>query len=347
MSARDLDAFLADVAADLAVDVAEEQDRLTPDFAAVVEEARARGQSPGEVDLAALDPGADANVGPHAVDADLDALLGDARRAIDADRAARALLAIPPVPLPAPRRRGAWLGALLAIAAAVLVVVGLRPLLGERRGAAHGPHTQAEWRDRPGEGSVRAAEPASPPAPAPAPARHVPSDMSEGDAASTTAAPADAPAEAHDAFDAKPPPADTPAAAPASEAAPAAPASRPRPAVDPIAALEADAEARWREGDLAGASERLREVIRRAKSPRRIDLAYGDLFTITRQLEGRDAEAALWVEYLARLPRGRYADDARAGLCRRADDPAACWRRYLDEFPRGAHRDEAERAAAP
>ncbi|MCA9634570.1 MAG: hypothetical protein KC420_00860 [Myxococcales bacterium] len=68
---------------------------------------------------------------------------------------------------------------------------------------------------------------------------------------------------------------------------------------------------------------------------------------MTRQLHGRAREAAVWEEYLRRFPRGRYADDARAGLCRRADDADAseCWRRYLEAFPRGTHRAEAERSS--
>ncbi len=52
------------------------------------------------------------------------------------------------------------------------------------------------------------------------------------------------------------------------------------------------------------------------------------------------------------FPRGRYADDARAGLCRRAasDERDACWQQYLTDFPAGVHRPQAERAlgdAAP
>ena len=83
-------------------------------------------------------------------------------------------------------------------------------------------------------------------------------------------------------------------------------------------------------------------------SSRAADLSYGDLFTLARQRSGPAQEQALWREYLAAFPRGRYADDARAGLCRRAepDERAACWQQYLTDFPAGVHRPQAERALA-
>ncbi|MCA9663210.1 MAG: hypothetical protein KC486_33060, partial [Myxococcales bacterium] len=122
-----------------------------------------------------------------------------------------------------------------------------------------------------------------------------------------------------------------------------APTRRRRPSLDE---LEAEAEALWRAGERAAAERTLRAIIRRAGDSRRADLAYGDLFTITRQLYGREREAAVWREYLARFPRGDYADDARAGLCRRETDADAvrCWGRYLADFPTGLHRAEATRA---
>jgi len=46
------------------------------------------------------------------------------------------------------------------------------------------------------------------------------------------------------------------------------------------------------------------------------------------------------------FPEGRFADDARAGLCRRdASDRPACWRAYLEAFPEGSYRAQAEREA--
>lgn len=111
--------------------------------------------------------------------------------------------------------------------------------------------------------------------------------------------------------------------------------------------LDAEAQARWRAGDLAGAEAKFRELIRVAPSRRWRELAYGDLFALARQAHGPEREVALWREYLQKYPRGRHADDARAGLCRRTSPGErrnACWTDYLSDFPRGAHRGNAERS---
>ena len=112
--------------------------------------------------------------------------------------------------------------------------------------------------------------------------------------------------------------------------------------------LDRQAQERWRAGDIAGAKRAFRKIIRRGKPRKFVELAYSDLFTIARRNEGRAAEEALWREYLQRFPRGRFADDVRASLCRRAKPArrAACWERYLSDMKRGDHRDEA-RAALP
>ena len=96
-------------------------------------------------------------------------------------------------------------------------------------------------------------------------------------------------------------------------------------------------------------AERLfRRLAKRAGRGRLGDLAYGDLFTLARQRDERGKEAELWREYLRRFPDGRFADDARAGLCRRASGSAQlqCWERYLEDEPDGAHRAQARRALA-
>ena len=110
--------------------------------------------------------------------------------------------------------------------------------------------------------------------------------------------------------------------------------------------LGAEAEQAWQSGDPAGAERRHREIIALAPGSRAADLSYGDLFTLARQRSGPEQEVSLWREYLAAFPRGRYADDARAGLCRRAaaDERAGCWQQYLTDFPAGVHRAQATRA---
>jgi hypothetical protein len=118
---------------------------------------------------------------------------------------------------------------------------------------------------------------------------------------------------------------------------------RPEKPGERLRRLDREAEAKWEAGDLAGAEALYREIVAGAPGARAADLAYGDLFSLARQRHGADHEVALWREYLQVFPRGRYADDARAGLCRRADDDAraTCWRAYLADFPGGVHRHQA------
>ena len=109
----------------------------------------------------------------------------------------------------------------------------------------------------------------------------------------------------------------------------------------PVTALEDEAQALWQRGELAAAEAKFREVLR-VGGARRAELAYGDLFALVRQMRGADGQATVWREYLGRFPGGRFADDARAGLCRRAtSEQAACWREYLERHPDGAHRGQA------
>ncbi|HWB76024.1 MAG TPA: hypothetical protein VG755_13740 [Nannocystaceae bacterium] len=110
--------------------------------------------------------------------------------------------------------------------------------------------------------------------------------------------------------------------------------------------LARDAEAMWRAGDLAGAEKALRKIIAQGGTSSRAELAYGDLFALARQLRGKDGPVAEWRGYLRRFPRGRFAEDARAGLCKHAeaaDDARACWADYLRRHPSGSHATEARR----
>ncbi|MCH9681686.1 MAG: hypothetical protein K0V04_09655 [Deltaproteobacteria bacterium] len=156
------------------------------------------------------------------------------------------------------------------------------------------------------------------------------------------------------------PEAPTPELAPEPEVAPPLEAEpEPEPELTPVRTrpdrrtppmsldeLDAAAHAAWKAGDLVKAERLFRQLAKRGGSGRLGDLAYGDLFTLARQRGAPAKEAALWREYLRRFPRGRFADDARAGLCRRAtgDAQRTCWQRYLDDMPEGSHRAQAKRA---
>ena len=109
--------------------------------------------------------------------------------------------------------------------------------------------------------------------------------------------------------------------------------------------LEQQAREAWKNGDLARAQRLFRMVVRRSGHSTRAELAYGDLFSVVKQRSGSSEQAKLWREYLRRFPRGRYADDARAGLCRRASEAtqAECWADYLQAHPKGAHAQQARR----
>ncbi len=112
-----------------------------------------------------------------------------------------------------------------------------------------------------------------------------------------------------------------------------------------LAALDAEAQRKWKAGDTAGAEAAFREIIRLGGRGRYAELAFGDLFTLAHQAGDLRREQKLWRRYLARFPRGRFADDVRAWQCRRAAGPDAprCWRRYLEDWPQGTHRLEAKR----
>lgn len=344
----DLDALIGEARDELGEAIADELEVVTPDFPAIVEELARRGEAvASEAPPLTEDWGADA---PTRSDADdpLASLLGEARQEIEADIAARRLLPIadaaPAATVEAPPRRLRWLGAALMIAAAVLLVWGLEPLLARPLTQGAAP-SAAQWAEQgEADGGQASARDDDEAAAGKARRRRARSPVQEDrDPASDADVEADAPAPEALAGPEEPASDDADATEADTDTAAEAPTRRRRPSLDD---LEAEAEALWRAGERAAAERTLRAIIRRAGDSRRADLAYGDLFTITRQLYGREREAAVWREYLARFPRGDYADDARAGLCRRETDADAvrCWGRYLADFPAGLHRAEATRA---
>ena len=126
--------------------------------------------------------------------------------------------------------------------------------------------------------------------------------------------------------------------------------SRPRSAKpDALQELDERAAARLAAGDPAGAEALYRQLVRQGGRSSLVELAYGDLFTLVHRRGDRRSQLKLWNEYLGKFPRGRFADDARAGLCRSAaaDAQASCWQRYLDDFPGGAYHRQAARALHP
>lgn len=111
-------------------------------------------------------------------------------------------------------------------------------------------------------------------------------------------------------------------------------------------ALDRAAREAWRRGDTGEARALLTALVRADAEASRVELAYGDLFVLARQADDAGELARLWRAYLVRFPRGLYAEDARAGLCRRARgaERRACWELYLETWPEGAHAGEAREA---
>ncbi len=299
---------------------------VPPDFAAVLAKARAEQPDlpamPPSLDDADDEPGADVvdirqrprtAAGPDPVDDLVAGARGSIERMIDARR----LRPIPPMPRPAaPRRRLAMVVGAAGLLAAALVATfaGIR------------------WVEQ---------------------AQRLEDEAAREQAAQVGQAQPDAPADVVDvvveperprARPVAPPPEAEPQLAIEPESEIVASPERPsKPAVEPdrLRALSEQARTLWRAGDRTGAEAKFQQVVNQGGRSSLAELAWGDLFTLARQ-QGDDARLAKrWRSYLARFPKGRYADDARAGLCRRAGDGGECWRDYLRDFPRGSYRAEA------
>jgi len=110
-----------------------------------------------------------------------------------------------------------------------------------------------------------------------------------------------------------------------------------------LQALDAEARAAWQRGDLVQAQRTFEALVRVAGRKSLADIAYGDLFSLARQRGDDQALRGYWKRYAKAFPRGRYIDEARAGLCRTAskDRRRACWEGYLRDRPQGTYHQHA------
>ncbi|MBK7824934.1 hypothetical protein [Nannocystis sp.] len=368
-----LDELILAARAELDETTAHELKEFGPDFAAVVEAAHARDPQrvprPALEEALALAPvvvlGAESSQRMSARgQAEFGALLAEARAAVDADAARQrprdwSSVHVPKASPVRTQRGPRWLWATAAAAAALLALAS--PMLATRFETAHGTPSQAPWWQHAG-GSTGAASHREP-VQLPATREHRPQtrELAEPPAPAEPA-PVEPVDTLVDSLVDRPTPSDpqpVPKTRKPSAAPTPAPTTAPTPEPTPAESLSArltrlggEAESAWQSGDYASAERLHREIIALAPGSRAADLSFGDLFTLARQRSGPAQEQELWREYLAVFPRGRYADDARAGLCRRAasDERDACWQQYLTDFPAGVHRPQAERAlgdAAP
>lgn len=294
------------------VDAALHAASIRPDVDAVVR--RARELEPGlrtprpfadDVDDPTLDP--DATLQPF-----VDAL----RRRLDAQLVERSLRSLPSPVARQQRRHWFVLGAIATAAAAagLLALPPIRAVLAvdgdEAAGsiavdqAARAPDREVEpRRGKPRDADERVArDPAHARAPEPRADRVV--DRGAGDLE----------ARAHVEGDASTTPGDDDA--PSAEAA--------RGVDEAIAGAERRARLARERGDAKAAAAAYRQIVRVGGRRRSVELAYGELFALARQ-QGADP-GPLWRAYLRRFPRGLYAQDAEAGLCRSSPDarPGGC-----------------------
>lgn len=102
---------------------------------------------------------------------------------------------------------------------------------------------------------------------------------------------------------------------PAVQAASEAASAADKPSEPEYLRLDRRAEAAWRRGDRKQARVLL-DALTRSSAPRKlVEAAYGDLSLLARQDGDRGELERLWRRYLARFPRGVFADDARSDLC--------------------------------
>jgi hypothetical protein len=328
-------------------DVAE---HVPPSFAAVV--ARARRIDPRSVPQAALERAelhGRAAQRRHDTDLrdDVGALapfVAQARLDAEHDIAEREYSGVPPLQRGASRsaRVRAWslVGGVMAAAAATVLALGL--VDGWR--ATHDQDAMPRTQSLAGVDTtpdVYEAVPGEEPAvePASVPRRAVPERVAELPEPASFA-PAELPAVSSlmDRIDA-------PSALPPSTGPRAASSKVPREPT--LRQLDARAQAALAAGDRELADRLYAQIITRGQQQPLVELAYAERFSLARA-RGVAQQRVLWRAYLQAFPRGRFADDADAGLCRTApaQDKARCWGAYAEQFPTGAYRDHAERWVA-
>jgi len=312
-----LTAATADLHAAIERELAERPGR--PDLADVI--ARARAIDPDAVPegIHAIDPQQDEPDEPEQLDPMLALFAAALHDEVEDDVRERAMQPATPPKVEQPRSRRRWAVALIAVAAAIVGVVGVARLqespvaLQAERGPGSLAAKSAEQLLHDEQWTRGVTPPTSQvrvrpePAAEPEPEEDVVPEESE----------------------------------PVTETAP----KKTRPSLDQ---LEREAAAAWRAGQLGVAESKLRQIISRAGRGPKAELAYGDLFAITKQRGGSTRQTGAWKQYLARFPQGRFADDARAGLCVRASKDAApgCWSDYLKKHPKGTHAARARRELA-
>lgn len=348
---RNLDAWLDD--AGMAAEWDCEARSETPAFADVVQRARALDPEtvpPSWTDLPEAIGPSNRHAERRPDDGVLEPWMDDARDHAEADVHERSLACVPALRRPS---RVGWIATATAVAAAAVAIV----LLGDLG------WTRAEEDTRDGAAPSQAVA------------------KMRGNEARARASSARRPAQADEAFEddrssaeAEPPTVEEPGESPTTEEPPtveerpetspvpsssalrrngkarrgipaALPLEEERPSLEEeLRALDEQAERELIAGRVERADALYAEIIERGGRLDIVELAFSDRFTIAHRRAAEARQQALWRAYLERFPRGRFADDARAGLCRQADDPSDCWRAYLDDFPSGTYRTQARRA---